>query len=135
MENNYPGFGRAIQMLSGGDDFRGLGDKPLKSITLTEDEGQINFTFNDDSVISFVAEGDCCSRSWIEYLTVPDDIAGQTLVSMDDGAIDRVDDYENFECLQVYQTKFLTDKGEFVIIEYRNGSNGYYGGYLTRVKN
>ncbi len=34
-----------------------------------------------------------------------------------------------FECLQIYKTTLKTDKGD-CDVEYRNSSNGYYGGSL-----
>ena len=37
---------------------------------------------------------------------------------------------EEFYCLEVYGLKITTDKGDLVI-DYRNSSNGYYGGNLS----
>jgi predicted Mrr-cat superfamily restriction endonuclease len=36
---------------------------------------------------------------------------------------------KDYETIKVYQTSFATPKGE-IIVEYRNSSNGYYGGWL-----
>jgi len=40
-----------------------------------------------------------------------------------------LENHEEDECLQVYGLKICTDKGE-IVIDYRNSSNGDYGGNL-----
>jgi hypothetical protein len=39
------------------------------------------------------------------------------------------DGENSWDCIRVYQTSFATPKGE-IVVEYRNSSNGYYGGWL-----
>ena len=131
VENFDEGFGRNLNTLFGHSEFKGMGGKLVQSVTLSDDKTEITFLFKDKSKAIFRTEGDCCSHSWIEYLTVPDDIEGQELISVEDSCIAREDD-GGFDVLQVYNTKFHTAKGD-IIIEYRNSSNGYYGGYLIRV--
>jgi hypothetical protein len=46
---------------------------------------------------------------------------------VDDDGVDVPD--ADHECLTVYQTHFRTERGD-VTLEFRNSSNGYYGGYL-----
>lgn len=93
------------------------------------------FSFQDGFTRSFEVEGDCCSHSWIEHLEMPGDISGATLLSVEDSAPitqdhDEHDETNGGDCISVYNTSFKTDKGE-IILEYRNSSNGYYGGYLV----
>jgi hypothetical protein len=40
------------------------------------------------------------------------------------------DNHPEHDCLQVYGLKVTTNKGE-IVIDYRNSSNGYYGGNLS----
>lgn len=78
-------------------------------------------------------EGDCCSHSWIEHLS------GAT--AFRPGRVVRVEDVEmpeptaeeelDHEYLQVYGTRIVLDNGIEVLIDYRNSSNGYYGGWLN----
>lgn len=126
---------------------RGMLGKPLRLIHLSVDKQTITFEFQDGSMQAFQAEGDCCSQSWIEHLTMPDDYIGAKITNVTQADyVDATDDdqlnpkraepyYEGdesreHECLKVYETRFHTNRGE-IVLEYRNSSNGYYGGYLV----
>jgi len=131
-------FGRNIQTLFGASDlWRGLGpDRPLYSVSLNDSKDIVTFTFQDGGMIQYSVEGDCCSHSWIEHLEVPNEVNYRTLVSVEDSPMDTPDaaipDNE-YEVIQSYRTTFRLDNGEAITLEYRNSSNGYYGGYLIRV--
>lgn len=114
-------------------DFKNMLNRKIASVELNNPKDTITFTFQDGFERTFSVEGDCCSSSWIEHLEMPNDIVGATLLDVDDGAPitqdhDAHDD--GGECIQVYNTAFKTDRGE-IVLEYRNSSNGYYGGYLV----
>lgn len=98
--------------------------KTLLKVVLHESHEVLDLIF-DDVQIQLATEGDCCSHTWIESLTiVPDDLSlGGTKV---------ISDYYDEDYIQVYQTKIHTNQGS-INIEYRNASNGYYGGWLTEV--
>jgi len=132
----FPGLARAIDCLSGyGDKFANIGGRKIASVELSGDKEQFTIHFQEGPDVAFGVEGECCSKSWIEHLTVPDDIAGAKVVGINDGyGPDETDPevIENYECLQVYQTHFETTKGD-IVLEYRNDSSGYYGGYLVRL--
>ncbi len=124
-------------------DFDNMLNKPLAKVELSGDKEHITFHFQDGTDRSFGVEGDCCSSSWIEHLTQPNDIAGAVITSVEDGGGTAWDGHkcdeptnENGKCghdsLEVYNTAFMTNKGN-IILEYRNDSNGYYGGYLVDV--
>lgn len=115
-----------------------IGKKVIKA-EKSEDGERFTFTFSDDTTHTLRVEGDCCSNSWIEDVTLPELPA--TIVAInDDYQMDLTDGSENapeegqdwppHECLLQYQTKFITDKGD-IIMEYRNSNNGYYGGYVV----
>ena len=86
------------------------------------------FRFRDGRTLTYTAEGDCCSQSWIEHITVPPDIDGAVVATYSETDIGERSD-GRAGLLRLYQTAFQTDRGE-VIVEYRNSSNGYYGGWL-----
>ncbi len=118
-------------------DFSNMLNRKLQSVTLTDEGSKVAFWFTDGTVRCFGVEGDCCSRSWIEHLELPGNLEGATLLSVDDSAPIAQDhdanDGQDPECIKVYNTSFKTDRGE-IVLEYRNSSNGYYGGYLVDVR-
>lgn len=143
-------FGRNLETLFGnGEKWAGLNAAPLASVELKEGEDRIVFTLANGDVIAFGVEGDCCSHSWIEHLDVPPEVLGETLTEVEDSDGVPWDGHEckanapdadgyaygnqcDHHCLAVYNTRFRTAKGD-IVLEYRNDSNGYYGGYLVRL--
>lgn len=110
--------------------------KTIKSITLNKSADEITFTFNEGKDEVYSVDGDCCSNSWIEHITVPNDVDGAKVLSCTNLTMDTkdnvIDEYGfTHESLQYYETRISTNKGD-IVLEYRNSSNGYYGGYLTR---
>lgn len=116
-------------------DFKNMIDRVLRKVSLGDGNSRITFEYADGGSRSFGVEGDCCSSSWIEHLEMPPDIDGARLLSVDDSAPITQDhsahDEENGgDSISVYNTVFRTDRGD-IVLEYRNSSNGYYGGYLV----
>lgn len=104
----------------------------VESVVVSEDKRTIDVTFTDGTLLRGTSYGDCCSHTWIEHMTVPVDVAGATLTEVVDSAgLDPHEPVEEdtYELIQVYHTSIKTSRGE-IIIEYRNSSNGYYGGSL-----
>lgn len=116
--------------------------RKIESVTLDKSKDVVTFKFQDGHIRRFGVEGDCCSHSWIEHLERPMGLEGATLTGHDHGGtVDATEDdaenpqredggYREHECLQVYQDIFHMDRGD-ICLEYRNSSNGYYGGCLT----
>lgn len=143
------GFGRMVNaMFENGSTYAGMGAAPLVAVVIDDEKEHVTFKFDGAPDVVFRVEGDCCSSSWIEHLDVPPDCIGEKLVSVEDGdgvpwdgheCVPKKADEDGYaygnECdhdhLKVYNTKFVTAKGT-VVLEYRNDSNGYYGGYLVR---
>ncbi|HEY6875584.1 MAG TPA: hypothetical protein VI384_04420 [Candidatus Dormibacteraeota bacterium] len=116
-------------------DFKNMLGRKLKTVSLDASKSRITFDFADGFSRSFGVEGDCCSTSWIEHLEMPGDIDGATLLSVEDSAPitqdhPEHDDENGGDSIGVYNTVFRTDRGD-IVLEYRNSSNGYYGGYLV----
>ena len=114
----------------------------LLGTTITEydlapDGAFITFHRQNLPSITLDAVGECCSRTWIEDIDAPNALIGTVLavehikspnISTRPGP--RYDEY-----IQYYGLKITTKKGRCVI-DYRNASNGYYGGELVlRVDN
>lgn len=99
------------------------------------DDGELVVEFMEGGTPAvFRPEGDCCSSTWIEHLTVPRGIRGAAITAVKDaeGTDPTPEEEAQHECLAVYASAIVTDKGE-IVVEYRNSSNGYYGGFLTLV--
>lgn len=119
--------------------------KRIAKAELVNDGEQFRLTFIDGADATYSVEGDCCSRSWIEHLEQPAGLEGATITAVEDGGGVPWDGHEcrktdptkwandcGHDSLSVYNTIFRTDKGD-VVLEYRNDSNGYYGGYLVEL--
>ncbi len=116
-------------------DFKNMLNRKIASVELNRERDVITFTFQDGFERTFSTEGDCCSHSWIEHLEMPNNIAGATLLAVEASDTITQDHAEHDDSgeIKVYNTSFKTDRGE-IILEYRNSSNGYYGGWLTNVR-
>ena len=127
---SYPGFTNMLQRVFGSfADYYPLHDKPIASVGVEEDGHLLVFRLVDGRTLTYAAQGDCCSNSWVEHITVPPDIAGTVFTGYSEQDMGETRDSDDWEVLRVYQTAFQSPKGE-VVVEYRNSSNGYYGGWL-----
>jgi hypothetical protein len=109
--------------------------RPLAGVEVIDDRGAIRFTFIDGTDQIYDAWGDCCSSTWIEHISVPPDLYGFAIFDITEPqlpphpATSIVADDEDGDTIQVYHTAFATSAGH-ILVEYRNSSNGYYGGGL-----
>jgi hypothetical protein len=109
--------------------------KTLTGMKIAEDRQALLFqTSHGDIVVNVYA--DCCSYTWVEHVELPA-LGFPALVT----AVEDLDMPENSEpststfhkdpdFLAFYGCKISTDRGE-IVIDYRNDSNGYYGGSLS----
>lgn len=104
--------------------------KTIVAIWLADDNGAIRFDTTDGDEIIARADGECCSKTWIESLDAPDVLIGSPIISVEDIDMPDLGTPEECECLAYYGCKITTAKGSCVI-DYRNDSNGYYGGSLV----
>jgi hypothetical protein len=72
---------------------------------------------------------ECCSNTWIENVELPALGFPAKVLSVEDLDLPVPDYGDKYEYLQVYGFKINTDRGE-IVIDFRNESNGYYGGSL-----
>jgi hypothetical protein len=110
--------------------------KEIVSFNLKSDGSILKFLFKNGESISFIPEGDCCSTSWIESIDNDEVLKGKIL-SIEDipmpnlGNIDGKR-YKGVGQVEYYGLKIRTENGDCVI-DYRNDSNGYYGGWINLV--
>lgn len=109
--------------------------KTIREVLINHSKDMIVFKCNDSDIIAFEAHGDCCSSSWIENITNAQDLTdGLVLEVKELDLSDRNNNGGEYgEYVQFYGEEILalTPNGPVkCLIEYRNESNGYYGGDL-----
>lgn len=110
--------------------FDELKNKLVRKVFYNENE--ITFVLDDDTKVSYRAVGDCCSSSYIEDLDNRDAFTNAIFVDVEevDGETKDVSDWEVYKWTFY---KFKTNKG-MCTLSFRNESNGYYNGWLEKVK-
>lgn len=113
--------------------------KTVTKVWLASDKMAMKFDVQDGEPIIARADADYCSSTWIEGIDAPDALLGtvrsvEYLDMPDLGSVaaqsqDKEGSYDP-ECIAYYGCKITTEKGACVI-DYRNESNGYYGGNLV----
>lgn len=106
-----------------------------KVITKVEMIGQdyIQFTTDTGEEIAYGAYGDCCSRSWFAHIDNLKALIGNKVNSVQDREMwteeetKKAESEGSYDVLSLYGYLLKTDKGT-CDIEFRNDSNGYYGG-------
>lgn len=103
----------------------------LTLLAVSYDSDGVTFSTEERGDIYANVEADCCSESWVEGLEHP--ARGYPCKVQEVRDLDLPDDgtgnQGSQDCLQVYGLRVVTDNGD-LDIDYRNSSNGYYGGWL-----
>lgn len=89
----------------------------------------------------FATDADCCSNTWVEHFSGIGNLLGRQIVSIDDLDMPEQPEWEDAErrrgnhldVVSYYGLKFTTSAGE-AVLDYRNDSNGYYGGSMVPAK-
>lgn len=104
--------------------------KTIVAIQMTTDKKAIRFALEGGAEVVARADGDCCSSTWIEHISLP--VLGFPAVVVEANDIEMPDlgTPDDAECVAYYGFKVQTDRGP-IVIDYRNESNGYYGGDLV----
>lgn len=105
--------------------------KTIVGVDLAEDRGAIRFRLADGGALVYLADGDCCSYTWIEGVDDPAALLGTVVqtenLEMPEGPVSEF--HPNTDSVSFYGVKVTTANGRCVI-DFRNDSNGYYGGSL-----
>jgi hypothetical protein len=109
-------------------------NKIIKKIKIAEDQKALLFICEDGEHVVKV-DADCCSLSWIENVELPAGGFPCKVVSVNDLHLESKtvrEDHDIYDdsVIAFYGCKITTDKG-LIEIDYRNESNGYYGGNLS----
>lgn len=101
----------------------------INAVYVAVDGSAIRFDMLDGEPIVANAYGDCCSHTWIENVETPENLLG-TVSEVEDLDLHKADKEEDYNLIQFYGCKISTEKGSSTL-DYRNESNGYYGGTLS----
>lgn len=102
--------------------------KTITGMKIAADKEALLITTTDGDCVVRV-DGDCCSHTWIEHIELPALGFPAQVTSVDDLDMNKEADETDGEYIQFYGCKISTDRGE-IVIDYRNSSNGYYGGSI-----
>ena len=104
--------------------------KTITGFELTNDRKAMRFLVVDGEPIVAMCDADCCSETWVEHISLP--ARGFPALVMEAGDIEMPDlgDMPDRDVVAYYGFHLKTAKGDMVI-DYRNDSNGYYGGDLS----
>ena len=108
-----------------------LEGKTITGINIAADREAIQFIIEGGDPIIARCDADCCSRTFVESIELPALGFPATVIKASDLDMGKEDlSNDEYECLGFYGFKIETDKGD-IVIDYRNSSNGYYGGHLS----
>jgi hypothetical protein len=103
--------------------------KTLAGMKIAEDKQALLFQAVDGDLVAR-CDGDCCSQTWVENVDMPALGFPATVLAVEDIDMPDLGDMDGCDVVAYYGCKITTDKGD-ILIDYRNDSNGYYGGSLT----
>lgn len=106
--------------------------KTITGMEIAADRQALKFILADGELVVDV-DADCCSYSWVEHVELPGLgfpalVVSVADIEMPDGVASTF--HSDADVLAYYGCKIITDRGE-IVIDYRNDSNGYYGGSLV----
>lgn len=96
--------------------------------------------FTDSEGVKYVydAYGDCCSATWFSHISGLRNLLGKTVAKIterEEREATKAEEAEgDYEVLSIYGYILNTSEGD-CYIEFRNDSNGYYGGEAEFVGN
>lgn len=103
--------------------------KTINRLMIADDQQALKFE-TDAGDIVVKCDADCCSYTWIEHVEMPFRGFPATVLTADEIEMPDLGDMEGRDCVRYYGFKIQTDKGD-IVIDFRNDSNGYYGGNLS----
>lgn len=110
---------------------RDLVGKTVTGLSLSFGESLLVVTHNEGSSV-YETWGDCCSETWIADIVGVSNLIGQKVLKAEDVDMPDVEDGRSRQEYDLFFGIKLTTTRGYVDIVYRNSSNGYYGGGLSK---
>ena len=105
-------------------------NQTITDVKIAADKQALLFVSADGTEHIALVDGDCCSYTWIEHIEMPALGMPFKILAIEDLDMPDLGDMPDCDVVAYYGAKIITDKGE-MIIDYRNDSNGYYGGNIV----
>lgn len=105
-----------------------LEGKTVERVWLAKDRLAMRFDVMEGPPIIARADADCCSYTWIEGIDMPDVLLG-TVRAVEDIPMPDLGSPDEYGVIAYYGCRITTERG-VCVIDYRNESNGYYGGWI-----
>ena len=107
----------------------------ISGVWINGDKTAIKFTFTDGTDAYLYTEGDCCSETWIEHINDFEYAVGMEITSTETTCLGEAIPTRQ-ECDQLYAASVNGTRTNYpnhvrLDIEFRNSSNGYYGGDIN----
>ncbi len=105
-----------------------LEGKTISRVLMNDDDTVIVFETTTGEKIIYEAQGDCCSESWFSSIIGLKNLLGQQVIEVTERPEigDLESERQENDILYGY---FIRMKNGVTEIEFRNASNGYYGGW------
>jgi hypothetical protein len=103
--------------------------KTILAMKIAVDRKAILFVTDAGELIAR-ADGDCCSDTWVENVELPAMGFPAKILAIENLDMPDLGQSSEYDVIAYYGCKVVTDKGD-IVIDYRNNSNGYYGGNLS----
>lgn len=104
--------------------------KTIQNIKIAEDKLALLFVLDNEECLVVGVDTDCCSYMWVESVEMPVLGFPATVFSVRDLEMPDLGDLPGCDVVAYYGCEISTNKGA-IVIDYRNDSNGYYGGNLS----
>lgn len=110
--------------------------KTIERVLISDDKTNLGFELIDNERMGFYTDGYCCSESWIEHVSNVDSLIGGKVTAANEIEMGDVSDTyskENpppQEVVQAYGVEVWIEGRPPFKLEFRNASNGYYGGSI-----
>lgn len=108
--------------------------RKILSVQMTPDKSDVRFVTTTGN-LDYYCYGDCCSESWVNHVNDIHNLIGATVTRVEEI------DFHSLLGIEPEPTRQEDDKVLFhkvhttkgtCLIEFRNSSNGYYGGSFER---
>jgi hypothetical protein len=124
-------YGKGLELLVG---------KTIERVLISSNKMELGFELTGGERMAFYTDGDCCSQSWIEAVENVDSLIGGKVTGANEIDMgDVTDTYDEAdpppqEFVQAYGVEVSVEGRPTFKLEFRNASNGYYGGSLRKAK-
>lgn len=105
-------------------------NKHIVDVKIASDKMALLFVTCEGENLVALVDADCCSTTWIESIEMPALGLPFQILAIDSLDMPDLGDMPDCDVVSYYGAKITTTKGDMVI-DYRNDSNGYYGGSIV----